>query len=92
MCRGWDPGPFRGSFAAVGIVSSCIVAVASLWAGNFTQASLRYVPVALVGLAAGVILGFRVNRRMSTTAFRRIVLLLLIVIGLRLIARAWSLA
>lgn len=92
MCRGWDPGPFRGSFAAVGIVSSSMVALSSALAGNFTTTSLRYVPAALAGLGAGVVLGFRLTGRMSTTVFRRIVLLLLIAIGLRLISRAWSLA
>lgn len=92
MCRGWDPDPFRGSFAVVGIVSSTMVVISSAIAGDFTAASLRYVPAALAGLGAGVVLGFWVNGRMSTTMFRRIVLLLLIVIGLRLIARAWSLA
>jgi uncharacterized protein len=91
MCRGWEPGPFRGSFAAVGLVSSTIVAVGSVVIGDFTAASLRHMPAALVGLAAGVTLGFWANGRISTALFRRIVLLLLMLIGLRLIARAWSL-
>lgn len=90
-CRRWDPDPFRGSFAAVGIIASGTVAVTSLAVGDFSPLSGAYLPAGLLGLFLGFGLGSCLNRYVPARLFRCLVLVLLIVIGLRLIGRSMTL-
>ncbi len=87
--RRLPPATARANMQCAFLVSSlCQIALFAL-AGSLTRdigaAVLRGVPAVLVGLVAGVVVGRRVDAR----TFRRVVLVLLLVLGVRFLVGAW---
>lgn len=84
-CRGWPPDEFRSNLQGFFMLSSVTVlgthALAQHYTPDVFQAFLIALPGILLGLAAGIAL----DRYINPALFRRIVLLLLIVLGLNLI-------
>jgi uncharacterized membrane protein YfcA len=84
-CRRWSPLEFRGNIQSVFILNSLIVVVAHLLSHNLTPVVFETYAVALPGVALGLGAGFALDRYINPTLFRRIVYVLLIALGLRLL-------
>ncbi len=83
--QGWPPAEFKGNLQSVFLVSSVAVIIGHTLTGRVTGEVLGYVAVGLPGVLLAMLLGFRLERRVSPAAFRRGVLALLLLIGLTLI-------
>lgn len=85
--RGWSRAEFKGNLQAFFLLCDFTVVLGHVVAGTLTPAVVRLfllaLPVILLGAAAGVAL----DRHIPAALFRRLVLLLLLVLGLRLLAR-----
>ena len=84
-CRRWPPDVFKSNLQGYFLISSVAVVASHILNGNLTpqvwNIFWRTIPFILVGLVAGLGLG----RWLNPVIFRRLVLVLLIVMGIRLI-------
>ncbi|MCK6578611.1 MAG: sulfite exporter TauE/SafE family protein [Anaerolineae bacterium] len=83
--REWRPDVFRANLQMLLMVNSTVVIIAHLIAGHMTEAVLSYYVVTLPVVFIGTALGFRISSRVNESVFRRIVLVLLLLIGIRLL-------
>jgi hypothetical protein len=84
-CRRWPPDVFKSNLQAYFIVSSMGVNLAHLVAGNYTTEVFEYFLIALPAVALGLLAGLSLDRFIDAVLFRRIVLVLLVLIGANLI-------
>ena len=84
-CRRWPPDAFKSNLQGYFIVSSMAVVISHALNGNLTPQVWNIfwwtIPFFLVGLVAGLSLA----RWLNPVIFRRLVLILLVVMGIRLI-------
>ena len=84
-CRGWNPEEFKGNLQGFFLVGDCLAILNHAFVGNLTHLVwtdfLWAVPVTALGLLAGVFLDRFVNPQL----FRKLVLVLLVIMGLRFI-------
>lgn len=83
--RGWQLDRFKGNLQGYFVISSTFVAINHLISGNLTTDVWRLYPLALGAIALGVITGPRMDRWLSPTWFRRAVLALLFIMGVRML-------
>jgi hypothetical protein len=84
----WSPSEFKTNLQGMFLVNSSIVLTSHTLSGNITGSVLTDFLIALPGVLLGLWLGMRVESHVPPLRFRRIVLALLIVIGLRLLLTA----
>ena len=84
-CRQWPPSEFKGNLQPIFFVGAIVVFSGHLMSNNITPTvfgyALRAIPIWLAALGTGLWLG----NKIPAPIFRRIVLVLLVIIGLRLI-------
>lgn len=84
-CRRWLPAEFKSNLQGFFLFNSVMVLLVHGLSGNFTPVVwhnfLLGMPTAVLGLLAG----FCLDRRLNPQLFRRIVLVLLLVLGVRLL-------
>lgn len=83
-CRRWSPQEFKSNLAGFFIVNSLIVVSTHWWSGNYTRGVMSTFWWILPALFLGFFAGQSLDRWLSPERFRKIVLVLLIVLGLRL--------
>jgi uncharacterized membrane protein YfcA len=83
-CRGWEPDTFKGNLQAYFLLNSLFTLTAHAISGNYTAVVWQNYLWALPGIALGLVVGHWVDGRLSPEKFRRGVLLLLILLGIRL--------
>jgi hypothetical protein len=81
----WEQREFKANIQGVFMVSSVMVTAGHVLSGGYTPEVLRLLGYALPAIALGLGVGFVVEPYISPTAFRRAVLVLLLVLGLSLI-------
>ena len=83
-CHKWSPQEFKSNLSGYFLVGSVMV-VATHWAeGNFTPLVWSKFWITLPALLLGFLLGQSLDRWLNPVLFRKIVLVMLIVLGLRL--------
>jgi hypothetical protein len=83
-CRRWPPQEFKSNLSGYFLLNSIMVVSTHWLSGNFTTVvTSRFLP-ALPALLLGFLLGQFMDRWLNPDLFRRIVLVLLIVLGARL--------
>jgi hypothetical protein len=80
----WEPAAFKGNLQAIFMVTTAVQVASHAAAGNLTPTVWNNMLPALPGVALGVIAGLALDRGIDAALFRKIVLALLIVLGLRL--------
>ncbi len=84
-CKKWEPDVFKGNLQGFFLQNSIIVIIGHWLSGNFTadiwSLFWRGIPYLLVG----IITGLAMDRWINPELFRKVVLVLLVVMGLRLI-------
>lgn len=83
-CRRWSPQEFKSNLSGFFLIGSLVV-VSTHWAsGNFTSVVWSSFLISLPGLLVGFLLGQSLDKWLNPEVFRRIVLVLLVLLGARL--------
>ncbi len=83
--RRWQPGEFKGNLQAVFVINTALVLLLRGGVGYMTPQIWLLYALALPFMALALLLGFALEPRVSPQRFRRLVLLLLLLLGLKLI-------
>lgn len=83
-CRRWSPDVFKSNLQGYFVVSSLAVIASHALNGNLTSQVWRLFWWATPFLLIGLVAGLSLDRWLNPIAFRRIVLVLLVVMGIRL--------
>lgn len=84
-CRRWQPDEFRSNLQAFFLVNDAFVMVNHGLAGNLQPSVWAYYIVALPAILLGIFFGLKLDRRINPDVFRKLVQVMLIIMGLRLI-------
>ena len=84
-CQDWERDVFKGNLQAFFIQNSMIVVLGHLASGSFTPEIWSLFWRSLPWLVTGILLGLSMDRWINPELFRKIVLVLLVVTGLRLV-------
>lgn len=84
-CRRWSPAEFRSNLQAFFLINDSFVLINHGLAGNLQPSVWSYYLVALPAIVLGIFFGLKLDRRINPSLFRKMVQILLIVMGLRLI-------
>jgi uncharacterized membrane protein YfcA len=83
-CRRWEPDEFKGNLQGFFLVNDAIVIVTHAISGNLTPRVWNLYLLALPALLIGILAGVGLSRRIDPSLFRKLVLILLVVMGVRL--------
>lgn len=83
--RGWAPDEFKGTLQGFFLVNDGLVILGHLFGHNLTIQVVQFYAVGLPALLLGAFLGARMDRYLNPALFRKVVLALLLVVGVRLI-------
>ena len=84
-CRRWEPAAFKGNLQAYFLLNSVFTLAAHTISGNFTAVVWQNYLWALPGIGLGLVVGQWADGRIQPDQFRKGVLLLLILLGVRII-------
>ena len=84
-CRKWSPQEFKSNLAGYFLVGSLMVVATHWLSGNFTANVWFNFWVTLPALILGFLLGQSMDKWLNPETFRRIVLVMLAILGVRLI-------
>jgi len=87
--RGWSRDEQRAVFQPTGVASFLMIILAFGGIGIITLDTVRLFLIGLPILAIGTWLGWALYGKLDEAAFRRIVLVLLLISGATLVASAW---
>jgi uncharacterized membrane protein YfcA len=85
-CRNWAPGEFRSNLQALFLVTNVFVLAGHAATGNFTAEVSSQLWVAVPALIAGMGVGLGTARFIPRAGFRKLVLVMLIALGIKLVA------
>jgi len=84
-CKRWGPTEFKANLQGFFLLSDLFVVLNHALGDNFTAEVWEYYLWCLPAIAAGIVLGLLIGRRLDPAVFRIVVLVLLVVLGLRLV-------
>ena len=84
-CSRWQPTEFKSNLQGIFIVNTVMTISSHALSHNYTPMVFQDYLIALPAIALGLALGLRVDRYINPAMFRKIVLLLLLLLGVRLI-------
>ena len=84
-CQEWEPDTFKGNLQTFFIQNSIIVLLGHFLSGSFTPEIWSLFWRGLPWLVVGILAGLSTDRWINPEVFRKIVLVLLVVTGLRLV-------
>jgi uncharacterized protein len=85
----WPPGEFKSSLQSIFIINSTIVVVTHTLSGHMTTSVLHDLLFGLPAMLIGLLVGWALEKRVNPAQFRKVVLIVLVIIGLRLIMTNW---
>lgn len=85
MCCCWDPNEFKGNLQALLMVNSSSVILVHLLAGHFNGLVLQNYAYALPTILVAALAGFALDRYLNEALFKKLVLVLLLVIGVKML-------
>jgi uncharacterized membrane protein YfcA len=84
-CQEWEPDTFKGNLQTFFIQNSIIVLLGHFLGGSFTPEIWSLFWRGLPWLVIGIVAGLSTDRWINPEIFRKIVLVLLVITGLRLV-------
>jgi len=84
-CRGWLPAEFKGNLQSFFLVGTLFVVAAHVLSGNLTEVVWLDFLWVIPAIGLGFVAGTWLDRYLNPEVFRKVVLVLLILMGLRLI-------
>jgi uncharacterized membrane protein YfcA len=88
-CRGWEPDEFKSNLQGFFLVNDAMALINHGLAGNLTPLVLKSYIWMLPAIGIGVFAGTRLDRYLDPQQFRKIVLAMLAIMGIRLILTAF---
>lgn len=85
MCSDWEPREFKGNLQALLMVNSSSVIVVHLLAGHYTGAVMQHFAYTLPTIIVAALVGFVLDRYLDAARFQKLVLVLLLVIGVKML-------
>jgi uncharacterized membrane protein YfcA len=85
QCRRWDLDEFKGNLQALFLVNQSVVIVNRAIVGAFTPIIWHDYLISLPVIALGTAVGFWLGRFVSPSTFRKLVLVLLLILGAQLL-------
>jgi uncharacterized membrane protein YfcA len=85
-CRHWDTFEFKSNLQGFFVITSFVIAFGHAWNGNITPEIWQYYLWSIPTMVFGVIAGTRLDKFLNPEIFRKLVLILLVIMGFRL---AW---
>lgn len=85
MCCSWEPETFKGNLQALLMVNSVSVILVHATAGHYNAQVFQNYLYALPMVALGALAGFWLDRFINAALFRKLVLILLLLIGVKMI-------
>ncbi len=85
LSQKWEPQRFKANLQLLLMVNSFSVVIAHFVAGHYTNEVLQNYLLALPMILLGALTGFWIDRYINPVVFRRIVLVVLLVIGVRML-------
>lgn len=82
----WPPTEFKSNLQGMFLINSLIVTASHVASGHMTPTVMNGLLIGLPGMAIGMLVGWRLEGYVNPDTFRKMVLLLLVLLGLRLIA------
>lgn len=83
--RRWQPAEFKSNLQGLFVINDILVVTSHAVSGNFTPEVWRVYLYALPLIAVGILAGMSLDKRLDPVIFRKVVLVLLVVLGVRLI-------
>ena len=87
-CRRWSPAEFKGNLQGFFVFNDLLVVVSHAFSHNLTPAVWQHYLWAVPAILLGIFVGTRLDRLINLEAFRKIILWMLIMMGLRMIFAA----
>jgi hypothetical protein len=84
-CRRWPPDVFKSNLQGYFVISSLAIMVTHALSGNITLPVLKAFGWTLPFIGIGLLAGLSLDRWLNPVAFRRVVLVLLVIMGARLV-------
>ncbi len=84
-CRRWPPKIFKSNLQGFFLLNSIVVLISHAVGGSFTPAVWQLFRFGLPPIALGLLAGMSLDRWLNPLTFRRVVQVLLIVMGLRMV-------
>lgn len=84
-CRRWEPASFKGNLQAYFLFNTLFTLAAHVISGNVTAVVWQNYLWALPAIGLGLLLGNQVDKWLNPVQFRKVVLILLVILGIRLI-------
>lgn len=84
-CKRWQPAEFKANLQSFFLVSDLFVVATHVVNGNFTAQVWQSYLWCLPAIAAAIVLGTLLSGRFEPATFRKVVLVLLVVLGIRLV-------
>lgn len=84
-CRRWQPHEFKANLQGFFALSSALVITTHAFSHHLVPLVWRDYWIALPGLVLGVLAGINLDRYLNPLVFRKIVLILLVVMGVRML-------
>jgi hypothetical protein len=83
-CRRWSAQEFKSNLSGFFVINSLMVVTSHLWSGNYPANVTRFLPWSLSAMLLGFLAGQWLDRWVSPELFRKMVLILLVILGARL--------
>jgi uncharacterized membrane protein YfcA len=84
-CRRWLPAEFKSNLQGFFLLNSALVIASHLISHNITQVVLNNFLVSLPAIGVGLLAGISLDKYINPVVYRKVVLGLLVIMGLRLI-------
>lgn len=84
-CRQWLPAEFKCNLQGFFLLNSAAVILTHALSGHFTRPVWQAYLLALPAIGLGLVAGFALDKKIEPALFRKMVLILLLVLGVRLI-------
>lgn len=81
----WSQETFKSNLQGYFILNSLVINLTHAFSNNYTPAVFLGFLLALPGIVLGMLVGFAFSKRINATLFRKLVLALLFILGIRLI-------
>ncbi len=84
-CRRWEPKTFKGNLQGFFVVTSSMVAITHGLSGNYNREVWEHLLVAIPAIGLGLLGGFYMDRFLNPDRFRKLVLMLLVLLGTQML-------
>jgi uncharacterized membrane protein YfcA len=83
--RRWQPSEFKSNLQGLFVVNDILVITSHALSGNFTPEIWRIYIWSLPVIAVAILAGVSLDKTLNPAVFRKVVLVLLVILGIRLI-------